>query len=422
MKSYLWWIALRQVFFPEKKAGLLFMSIASMLGVVIGIVALMVTLSVMGGFEKDLRSKIFSGLSHIQVLSQPARLGWSLKEHPLAYFSKHLPQAEAISAFIRADIIIKNKDRIASATVLGLDPRSSADIWGIKKEVSSFKSFQELMFSVEGEDPALVMGDQLARRLGAFTGSTVYVLASKASLSGFLHGDKLFQPYRVAGIFHKSKDEYNARYVVTSLKNARRYMDDYDVFLDEEEYVSGVAAVFSDPDMVDEVNDQTFPDKFTALSWKQENRSLLMALILEKFAMGTVLFLIIVVAVFSLSGAVMMTVYYKRSQISLLRGLGMPWQDVVKIFVAHGMIIGLIGVVVGAVGGLLLCILIKSGVLNGLLTLFRHGGIGFHRLPVEFLYKDYAIICLSALVLIILASVYPAYLAGKQHPGKGLRY
>ena len=418
MRSYIWWLAWKQVFFPHKKAGLFFMTLISMLGVAIGIAALVITLSVMGGFERKLRSTIFGGLPHLEVSSKPERLGWSMQSYPLAFFREKLPEVKQMSAFIKADVIIKHGDRLASGTFMGVDPRNVEDIWGFHQDPLVRPSLEELLFHGEGSLPPVLLGADLAAQLQVLPGEEVRVLAPGGVLSGFLSGKRLFEAYRVVGTFRSMRSEYDEGYLVADLSKVRRYMADYDSSLEEEEYITGVAVTFHDPDQVDELTGNALGDEFSVRSWKDVNHSLLMALLLEKLAMGAVLFLIVVVAAFSLSGTVMMTVHYQRTQISLLRGLGMTWRDVVKMFVAQGIMMGLAGLMVGMVLGIGFCVLLQD---IGSMVLLKDL-LPYYRIPVRFLWFDYTIIGTMALLLTVLASLYPAFLAGKQDPGAALRY
>ena len=436
MKLYILWIAKRQLFSLNKKAGLFFMTLASLIGVTIGISALVVTLSVMGGFEQDLRKKIFFGLAHIQITHKQQNLGFSLIDYPIAWFKQKIPHAKLIQPFIKTEVIIKNDDNIGSATFLGIDPKYSDDIWGIntglsnKKTADLLKNYHKSIFDEKNNDNKnqiinakknykLLVGAELALNLQAYKKTKLLVLSPQSDLSGFLGGEKFFEEYEVSGIFHSKRSEYNANYVVSDLDSVRRYMDDYDDYIDNNLYVTGVAVTVHDPENLDHliIKNLNSPDLLVN-TWRDANRSLLGALLLEKVAMGTVLFLIVIVAIFSLSGSVMMTVYYKRNQIALLRGLGMTCQDVIKIFIAQGALIGTIGVVFGLSLGLSICYLVKE---IGIIAL-PQGIYQLQKLPVKFLLYEYIIICALAFILIICASVYPAMIAGKQDPGNALRY
>lgn len=419
MRLFIWWIAYRQVLSRQSKAGLKFMTLASMVGITIGIAALVITLSVMGGFESELRHKIFFGMPHLEMTSTRPDVGISLKDHPLARIAAAVGDHEQLGAYIKADVVAKRGAKYGAVTVLGLDPRKSHDIYGIRESLQGTKSLESLLLKHRGTLAPAVVGDALAISLGLFVGQRFALIAPNANISGFLSGDPPVQDFEVVDIFDTTTDELDGGFVVTSLDHARPFMHDYEPSLDQDEFVSGVAVVFSDPEHVDAPRaDASYLQQFHELTWKEANKSLLIALLLEKLAMSIVLSLIVVVAVFSLSGTVMMSVYHKKTQISLLRGLGMNPRSIAQVFMAHGALIGLIGVGSGLAVGLAGCwLILKVGVIalpQGLYTL--------QKLPVKFLPAEYSLICLGALVLIVVASVYPAYISARQDPGEGLRY
>ena len=303
---------------------------------------------------------------------------------------------------------------------MGIDARSIEDIWGFSSNVIPNAPLEELLFHPPDSLPPLLLGRGLASQLRVWVGSRVSVLVPAGMLSGFLSGRPLLESYKVAGIYRGAREEYDSGYALADLSHVRKYMADYDESLDRGEYVTGIAVTFSHPDDVDEIilNSPLRDSPYHLLSWKDAHSSLLMALLLEKLAMGAVLFLIVVVAAFSLSGTVMMTVHYQRRQISLLRGLGMPWHDVVKMFVAQGMLMGGVGLIGGMIMGVGFCLLIREldyvHYLSDILP--------YYKIPVRFLWADYGVIAVLSLMLTTLASFYPAYLAGKKDPGAGLRY
>jgi lipoprotein-releasing system permease protein len=196
-------------------------------------------------------------------------------------------------------------------------------------------------------------------------------------------------------------------------------MADYDESLDEDEFVSGIAVNIAKPEEIDPIAERL--SKFSGLAtltWKKVNKSLLFALKLEKFTMGSILLLIVLVAAFSISGTMMMTVFHKRSQVALLRSLGMSQKDVLRLYLAHGFSIGAVGIFAGLLVGLGACAAIYFFQFIDL-----PAGVYYQRkLPVRFLPFEYCVIALSAWILSLLAATYPAIVASSQDPGTGLRY
>ena len=279
--------------------------------------------------------------------------------------------------------------------------------------------------------PGILLGIDLAAQLSADLGDTVSLLSPQANTRTALGGGTVSRTYVVSGIFETGLFNYDARWAVVRLAEGRKFLADYDETLDEENYVTGVAMNLPDPWLVDKVakriaasdgqgayvSEPQFAD-LIPLTWQTTNKSLLFALKLEKFAMGSILLLIVVVAAFSISGTMMMTVFHKRGQVSLFRSLGMDRSAIARLFLVQGFTIGTVGIVLGLALGLGACALIDlldAIELPSQVYKLEH-------LPVRWLWVDYGIICGSAWVLSLIAATYPALTAARQHPGRGLRY
>ena len=206
---------------------------------------------------------------------------------------------------------------------------------------------------------------------------------------------------------------YDGKWSVVSIEEGRYFMPDYDASLSEEQYVTGIAMNVPNP-----LNMDSYVAKIkkwadlTPKTWQMTQKSLLFALKLEKFTMGSILMLIVLVAAFSISGTMIMTVHHKRAQVSILRSLGMSQGDIAKLFLAHGFTIGSVGVALGLLGGIGICYLIKFTRFFPL----PEGIYYLRELPVRFLPFEYGVICVCAWALALLAAVYPAYAASNLNP------
>lgn len=441
-KTYILWLAWRNLASRSRRAGLSFMTIVSIFGVAIGVAALIIVLSVMGGFEQDLKDKMLRGQPHLEVMSKNAAAGFSLQRYPLVEFHGTFPEATDIEPFTQADVVLKQKRHITSATLFGVESNRDAHLWGFGGAMTEgqLAGIGGLHSPTNDTDPlhrrpGVVLGEQLAEQLGAELGDEITVLSPQANVGTALGGGTVSRQYVVAGKFRTGLFNYDMKWAVVSLPEGRKFMADYDETLDKEEYVSGVAVNVKDPLSIQKTTDRVFgpaggvgahedlPElaKFKdldALTWLKANKSLIFALKLEKFAMGSILMLIVVVAAFSISGTMMMTVFHKRGQVSLLRSLGMNRGDIARLFLAHGFTIGTVGIAAGLGLGLGACALIKS-------FQFIHLPAGIYHLkslPCKWLWSDYIVICGCAWVFSLLASTYPALTAARQDPGQGLRY
>lgn len=421
-KQYIFSIAWRQIT-SKKGRNLSFMTMISILGVAIGVAALVVVLSVMGGFENDLKSKMFRGLPHMEILNDNIAAGFSLKEFSLEKIKALYPDAIAIEPFTQSDVVIKRGKHLASLTLFGIDPKQGGRLWGfsegmIEGEIKHLLSGSTPFIPNEQILPGIILGESLASQLGAMVGDDVSILSPQSSASDALGGSTISARFRVVGLFVTDLPRFDTKYGVVSLSSGRQFMADYDSTLDEEEYVTGIALNLAQPEDV-----KLFVDRASELkglkihTWKNVNKSLLFALKLEKFTMGAILLLIVLVAAFSISGTMMMTVYHKRRYVSILRSLGMSRQDVARLFLTHGFSIGTIGVLLGILVGVSIC-----GVIYLLHFIDLNIPIFYQKkLPVAFLPLEYLIISICAWILSLLAALYPAMVAAKQDPGAGLR-
>ena len=419
-RAYILWISWRHIT-AKKGRSLSFMTWVSILGVGIGVAALVTVLSVMGGFEQDLKSKMFRGLPHMEILHENAVAGFSLKEHSLDDVRQQFPDAAKIAAFTKSDVVLKRRKHLASVTLFGVNPQADAGLWAFSDSLIQ-GNLEDLQKTAEEHEldplPRIILGESLALQMGAEPGDEVHVLNPQASTVEVLGGTTFTTRFRVVGIFMTDLPQYDNNYGVVTLESGRKFLPDYDHSLDEEEYVTGVAVNMQQPEDVDLfVKRMSQLPGLQARTWKNVNKSLLVALKLEKFTMGAILLLIVLVAAFSISGTMMMTVYHRKNQVALFRSLGMEKNDIARLFLAHGVTIGTLGVILGLMMGLSACVL---------LYYFQFIHLPAHvyylqKLPVRFLPLEYMVICLCAWLLSLLAAVYPARTAAQQDPGGGLR-
>lgn len=427
--SYIQWIALRQLLSSTGRQGLSFMTVFSILGVTLGVAALIIVLSVMGGFEQDLKQKMLRGEPHIEILAKNALLGFSLNQVPLKKIESALGARANISPFAKNDVVAKQGKHLAAVTLIGIDPEKNNSMWAfhdtlVDGELSDLnKKHTPLLYFGEGEArfPGIILGEGVAGQLGADMGDKVTILSPQA-VSGNLifSGGTITRTYVVTGIFSSHIFTFDSKWAVVNLSEGRKFLPDYDPSLDQENYVTGIAADVFRPDLVDRyvkrlskvAKDMQF------LTWKDSNKALLFALQLEKYTMGAILMLIVLVAAFSISGTMMMTVFHKKSQISLMRSLGMSRQDISRLYILQGLTIGVIGTLLGLALGLLICYGLQEGRYAGMPASI----MSIRGLPVRFLPVEYFCICVAALLLAAGGALYPALIASRQNPSAGLRY
>lgn len=396
------------------------MTICSIFGVSIGVAALIIVLSVMGGFEKDLKQKMLDNEPHLEVQHKSFARGFSLKKYPIEKFRSILPGAN-INSYTKADIVVKNGKYLSTAMLLGIDPTQTPLNW----------SFSESM--IEGDigqighgkksesgNANIILGETLKIQLGVNLGEEISIFSPQIdSADSLLSGATIAKTYTVVGTFFTGQLEFDAKWAIVNISEGRKFLTDYDESLDEDQYVTGLGIKIPDPLKIDYVVQKLSHYKDLALiSWKKSNSAILFALTLEKYTMGAILLLIIVVAAFSISGTIMMMVFHKQVQVCLFRAIGMTRKGVTSYFVLQGVWIGIIGIILGNLIGLSSCYLLyylKSSEIPASIN-------SLTALPVKFLPVEYVVINVLALILSIGGAFYPALIASRKIPSSGLRF
>lgn len=403
------------------------MTLVSVLGVATGVAALIIVLSVMGGFEQDIYQRLFRGLPHLEVTSKHVGTALSLQEFPIDGMTQEAPGLTGVEPFTQADVVLKQNRHMVSATLFGIDEQRGGKLWGFgtsltQGDMSSLPRLHKPVYSSSGdktERPGIILGENLALQLSADIGDEINVISPQANIGSVLGGGTLSRKYVLVGMFMTGQAAYDGKWAVVTLPEGRKFLPDYDESFDEGAYVSGVAMRLDDPYQATHIAQRIEQSlDLKTVTWQTTNKSLLTALKLEKFAMGSVLMLIVLVAAFSISGTMMMTVFYKRGQVAILRALGMTRRHIIRLFLTHGITIGSLGVVGGLLLGLTVC---KAITWMKFLELPR-GIYQLRHIPVKFLPIEYGVICGLALLLALLAAIYPAFMASRQDPTTGLRY
>ena len=414
MKNCVWWLAWRNLRNPHRGLGLSVMTNVSIAGVAMGVLALVVVLSIMGGLARSLKESMYRGMPHVEVrMRENPMHGFSLLEYPLSFFKQKFPQAQAIVPYVQADVVLKNDRHLSTATLFAIDPAVSKKIWGFQKPISM--QGRAITATAQGQLPAIMVGSDLSYQLGVDVGDELVILNASAIAHAGSNVSASARTFRVVGIFTTGLFNYDEKWAVVPFKEGRKFLPDYDPSLEAEKYVSGVALNFHNPDKVEEQTDTLQGSPLQAVSWKESNASVMFALKLERFAMGAILLLIILVASFSISSTMMMTVFYRRSQIALLRAIGLCRVKTFQVFLLQGLLIGVLGATIGMLLGLLVLLVIDKMPIPLPTDIYV-----LKSLSVRFLWRDYLVIGILALFLSSLSATYPASVAALASPSKGL--
>ncbi len=404
---YQLFIALRYLRTKKKHRGISVNTLISTGGVAVGVMALLVVLSVMSGFHEDLQRKILGVNAHVVILDYRG----AMRDYENVT-EKLKGDKDIVSSapFIMGQVLVSSGKRAHGVFLRGINPeleRKTTDIGRFMKE-GKLESLNS-----KGETPGIIIGKELASSMGVFEGDTINVLSpiGKIGPLGMLPKIKEF---RVVGIFEVGMFEYDSNLVLTSLGAAQQ-------FFDMKGEVTGIqlrlADIYRAPVVREEMEKKLgFP--FYAKDWMQMNKNLFSALKLEKFAMFIILVLIILVASFNIVSTLIMNVIEKKREIAILKAMGATDKGIMTIFVLQGLLIGLLGTIIGVTGGYLLCY-----VLNTYQIIKLPADVYYlSHLPVKTKLSDFVAVSLSAIIISLLATIYPAWQAAKLNPVEPLRY
>jgi len=403
--SYELGIALRYL---RARRGELFISLITWIsvgGVAVGVTALIVVLSVMTGFEEDLRDKILGTNAHVVVYPMGRTL-----ENPAAVAAEveQVGGVLAATPFAVSQVMLVAGGSVQGAVFRGIDVASAGRATDIERFL-----VQGSLADLLGDVPGLLVGREMARNLGLVLGDAVQVVSPAGSPTplGLIPRMRAF---RVAGIFASGMYEYDTSFLFVSLDTAQD-------FLRLGEGVSGIEVRVSDiygaRAVARAVQDRIGPRYWTR-DWMEMNRNLFSALKLEKITMFVILALIVLVAAFNIAATLIMVVLEKARDIGILKSMGAASRSIRRIFMFEGLVIGGLGTTLGLGGGWLLCVLLKRYKFIELPSDVYY----IDTLPVVMKPEVFILVGVCAVALCFLATLYPSWQASRLDPVEILRY
>ena len=410
-------IGLRYTRAKRKNHFISFISMASMAGIALGIAALITVMSVMNGFQKEVRARILGVSSHIQVMgvdSGPARglEGW---RHVLGEVRKN-PDVMAAAPFVDGQGLLAYASNVRGAMVRGILPDEEVMVATLGNDMRPGK-----IASLVAGEYNIILGGALARALGVTMGDKLYLYSPQSSVTpaGMVPRVRAFS---VTGIFSSGHFEYDANLALMHLKDAQ-------VLYQFGENVSGVRIKLRDTDRAPLVSRQlgdTLKINGYVTDWTKQNATYFRAVQIEKRMMFIILTLIIAVAAFNLVSTLVMVVTDKHPDIAILRTLGASPGMIMKIFVVQGAVIGVIGTLLGVATGIFLALNID------VVVPFVENLIGqkvlspevyfLSELPSDLKWNDVWATAVISLLLALAATLYPSWRASKVNPAEALRY
>lgn len=404
-------VALRYLFSRRKQTFIYVISLMSILGVALGVGALVVVLGVYNGFTTDIRDKILGANAHIIVMSHiPAKLD-DHQDTMRAILAD--PAVTGATPFLYTEVMLSAPGGVKGLVLRGIDPATAPEVLHILSRMTA-GSAEDLTRFAEGEAPGIIIGQELARRLGLGLSSRVNLLSASGqkTTSGFT---PRIRPFEVVGIFKTGMFEYDSSLGFVTLPAARQVLGL------PEGRISGIEVTVKDvyeADTVGQRLEERLGRPYYARHWMEMNANLFAALKLEKVGMFILLTMVVLIGSFSIVTTLVMLVMEKTRDIAILMSMGATKGMIRRIFMLQGTIIGVIGTLLGYVLGIGLAMLLKRYQFIKL----PQGVYTLDHLPVLLTVQDILIVGASALLLCFLATIYPARQAARLEPAEALRY
>ncbi len=390
-----------------------FISGASMLGIALGVAALIVVLSVMNGFRKDVTDRMLSIISDVEVFAPD---GGALLEPVLTLAEvRKNPQVVGAAPYVGAQGLLARGEAMQGVMVRGIDPALEPQVTEVAAQIKD-----TLLPRLTPGSFGILLGNDLARKLGVMTGDTVTLIAPSGQVTPAGVVPRLKQ-MTVLGTFSSGHYEYDSALAMLNIEDAERIF--------RLEGPTGVRLKLRDKDQARAVADQlaaSLSGNLLILDWTRQNRTWFSAVQLEKRMMFIILTLIVAVAAFNLVSTLVMTVQDKRADIAILRTLGASPASIMKIFIVQGALVGVVGTLAGLALGLLIAFNIDV-IVPFLERLFHASFLPkdvylISKMPSDPQAGDIVPIALISLLLSFVATIYPSWRASRVNPAEALRY
>jgi len=403
------YIARKYLLAKRKQTFISIITFISIGGVTVGVMALIIVLAVMSGFERELKDRILGSTAHAHVTS----LNGSI-EKPFAVAEKvrKVEGVVAASPYIFTQMMIASGSGAVGGVLRGVDTATIGDVTRLRSDIRVGR-LEDLHRRTEDGLPGVILGKELAGNLDVGPGDLIEVLVPGGTITPLGAFPKTAR-FRVVGVSESGMYEYDATFAYIAFEEAGR-------LLGMEERATGVEVKVKDIYAAADVSQRIrsalgYP--FRAKDWMQSNRNLFSALKLEKVVMFVILVLIVMVAAFNIISTLIMVVMEKTKDIAILMTLGATRRTIRRIFAIEGLIIGVAGTSVGTALGALLCMLLQR---------YR-----FIRLPSDVYYistlpvslegATILLVVASSILICFLATVYPAVQASRVEPAEAIRY
>ena len=390
-----------------------FISLISMLGIALGVAVLIVVLSVMNGFERELRERILNMTAHATITGYGEALpDW----RAVAEFAGGYPQVQAAAPYIEGQGLLLAGQVLSGVALRGIEPGLEAEVAGIDTLM-----IQGSLDTLQAGEWRVVLGEELARALGVGLGDRVILVIPEGSVTPIGLMPRM-RSFTVSGIFRAGMFEFDRSIALLHMTDAQRL---YRLG----ERATGVRLAVTDIYRAGPLVREIALDYGGGVyidDWTRRHANFFRSIQLTKTIMFVILLLVVAVAAFNIVSTLVMVVRDKQTDISILRTLGASPRHITSIFIVQGTVIGVLGTVLGVVLGALLALNLErliAGVERLLDTKFLAADVYFiSDLPAQLLWQDLLAIAVTALVLSLVSTLYPAWRAARTQPAEALRH
>jgi lipoprotein-releasing system permease protein len=399
-------VAVRYLMARRKQAFISLISLISVLGVAVGVMALLIALALMTGLQGELRDRIVGSAAHVFVY----RVGGVQNVEDDLKKLMAIPRVigAAPAAFGRA--LIRSPKGDGFIELKGIDPVRERTVTQLQNSIK--KGSADGLTRGPDEVPGILIGTDLAEQLSVAVGDEIQLITPQGDLTPFM---QIYRPkrFQVVGIFSLGLYPYDAGYGFTSLNVAQRILGpEAPVYIELR-----VDDMFRAQEVVDSIVER-HGTEYIAEEWGDRNRSLFSALWLEKMAISITIGLIVMVAALNIVASLILLVMEKSRDIAILKTMGSSAASIRRIFMLQGLIIGLVGTAAGAIGGLaLIFVLDHYKLITVPVDVYQISHMPFTLEPL-----DFAVVIVSAILICFVATIYPSRQAAKLDPAQALRY
>ncbi|NTV28712.1 MAG: ABC transporter permease [Candidatus Omnitrophica bacterium] len=398
--NYEYWLSYRYLV-AKKDKFLSLINLVSVVGIAIGVAALIVVIGVMTGFDRDLKDKIVGTNAQVVVEKETGVKDFEALRKTVA----DVPGVAAASPYVHGNVFLENRDHAYGVLIRGIDSKTEGRVTKIQSYLKGGFQLEDLGLN------QVIIGRELARFYGYKVGDQITLLSPVSGVAG----EGWRYKFKVAAIFDSGMYDYDRNLILLDYSSAQ------EIFNLPPSLVTGIAVRLNNVDEAPAVKKLILGKigyAYEVRTWIEQNANFFAALNLEKLAMFVILTLIVLVASFNIVSTLIVTVTSKTKDIGILKSIGVPAKSIRRIFTLYGIVLGLVGTLFGLAGGLgLSYILEKTQLIKLPQTVYY-----IDHLPVAIQLSDVLLISGSALLISYLATIYPASRAAALEPVEALRY